>query len=254
MPVHSRPFQSSNALSSQLGTHRRAMLLLCALRDMRGRRLAKGIPPAGLAAKGHLNSAARLWKIARSLRFITSDDICPERGTRLALLDRPVLNSKARVILDALIEAGCPDAAISKPQSLTRRARYALRLRAFAMLWRMKPARRRLSSDDFSLCLASFVHAEMLKNPDATVIHIGDRSERRIAMTVGAALAGRPSVYWQTAYHDTTFPPLGYTLAAVMNKTGEDRALGYGITPVRQAVKNRVPSPRLCLRSASALQ
>lgn len=213
------------------------MLLLCALRDMRRRRLAKGVRPAGLAAKGHLNSVTRLWKIARSLRFVTSDDIQPKAGCRLALVDCPVPNSKARMILDALIDGGCPEEAISTPRPMARKERHTLRLRAFAMLWKMKPARRRLNSDDLSLCLASFLHTEMLEGSDATVIHIGDRSERRIAMTAGAALAGRPSVYWQTAYHDTTFPPLGYTHAAVMNKTGEDRALGYNIEPLRQALK-----------------
>ncbi|MEY8882728.1 hypothetical protein [Donghicola sp. XS_ASV15] len=214
------------------GTHRRAMLLLAALRDLRQRNKlpAKG----GLLEKPKRYSVKDIWQVAQKLRHVTSDKIAPVGGKRLALLDCPNPHTKARLIRDTMINEGCPPDLINSPAPMLKKDRHALRLRALIGIISLRPSRRWLSKDELAFCLAVYLHERMLKKASATVIHIGDRSSRRNAMAVGAAFAGVPSVYWQLGYHDVAIPNLGYTHAAVLNQPAEACVAANGTEPLRQ--------------------
>ncbi|MBB3985155.1 hypothetical protein GGQ68_001484 [Sagittula marina] len=205
---------------------RRAGLILRALREYR-RRVGRGVT-SGPAPRLGVRGSMRVIRGAWALTFVSSlnfESFCASNKS-LVMLDTVSPQSKAAGIVSTLEQAGLPREAIAQPGRLSAFRRLGIKCRAVALAFRAEPWRRRLQVNDLVLVVASLLHAERFSGLSTMTVHIGDRSPRRIALATGAALAGRPTLYWQNGFHDTAIPDLGYQEAAIFNAEAEAALAG----------------------------
>ncbi|NVO26953.1 hypothetical protein HJ526_05950 [Donghicola sp. C2-DW-16] len=166
--------------------------------------------------------------------FVGSERFPTDERTQAVLLDPVTTASKAERVYRALIDQGLSKSAIAlpRPANLTERITTSVRARCYDKALQGK----HLTSYQRAFVTACLIYRDIFRETRGLTIHIGDLSERRLAMTVGAAMAGAPAAHWQLYQHFRTIPQLGYTHAIVLSDPAAKSAEQQGLDVYRQVL------------------
>ncbi len=169
--------------------------------------------------------------------FVGNERFDTTASTQAVLLDPVTTASKAERVMRALVDHGLAASDISIPRPATRLERAQTHMRAFCYDRALQT--KNLKNYQRAFLIASLVYRDIFRGTQGMTLHIGDLSERRVAMTLGAAMAGIPAVHWQLYQHFRSIPKLGYTHAIVLSEPAAVSAEKQGISAYRQ----KVPAP-----------
>lgn len=176
--------------------------------------------------------------------FVGSERFPTDEKTQAVLLDPVTTASKAERVYCALLNQGLLQSSIAlpRPANLSERITTRVRARCYEKALRGK----HLTSYQRAFVTACLIYRDIFRGTQGLTIHIGDLSERRLAMTVGAAMAGAPAAHWQLYQHFRTIPALRYTHAVVLSDPAAKSATQQELNVFRQMLsapsEMRLPS------------